>query len=61
MKKSEIYNKAQQAVLAVPFFKTADKLEILRVLMSDEDCEKYVEKRKEQEAKEAEEAAVDEE
>lgn len=50
MKKSEIYYKSQTAVLVCPSLRTADKLEILRVLMMEEDLEKFGEEREEREA-----------
>ena len=49
MKKSEIYNLAQIAVMTNTAFHSTQKLEILRVLMADEDIEKYREAREEKE------------
>lgn len=49
MKKSEIYNLAQIAVMTNTAFHSTQKLEILRVLMKDEDIEKYREEREEKE------------
>lgn len=49
MKKSEIYNLAQLAVMTNPAIYSAQKLEILRVLMADEDLEKFREAQKEKE------------
>lgn len=48
MKKSEIYFKAQVAVVNSNCH-VLDKLEILRQLMNDEDVAKYVEKNEETE------------
>ena len=45
MKKSEAYNLAQTAVVLCPCISPEKKLEILRVLMDDEDIEKYAEER----------------
>ena len=45
MKKSEAYNLAQIAVLLSPCLAPENKLEVLRVLMSDEDVALYTEKR----------------
>ncbi len=47
MKKSEIYNLAQLAVMTNPAIHSAQKLEVLRVLMADEDMAKYIEEEKE--------------
>lgn len=49
MKKSEIYNLAQLAVMTNPAIHSAQKLEVLRVLMDDEDLEKFREEREEKE------------
>ena len=49
MKKSEAYNMAQIAVLLSPCIAPESKLEVLRVLMSDEDVAIFSEKRKEKE------------
>lgn len=49
MKKSEIYLKAQVAVLKTETVGVFDKLEILRELMSKEDIERMFEEKKEQE------------
>lgn len=49
MKKSEIYNLAQLAVMTNPAIHSTQKLEILRVLMADEDLEKFREERDEKE------------
>ena len=48
MKSSEIYLKAQAAVVNSSF-PTMEKLEILRVLMDQQDVAKYVEDREEKE------------
>ena len=45
MKKSEIYNLAQLAVMTNPAIHSTQKLEILRVLMADEDLEIYREEK----------------
>lgn len=45
MKKSEIYVMAQTAVINSSWITPDDKLEILRVLMSDEDVARYTENR----------------
>lgn len=58
MKKSEIYKMAQEAVITVPFFKTAEQLEILRVLMKDEDSALFWEKEEEKKATEKEQEKV---
>ena len=47
MKKSEIYNMTQIAVLTSPLITPENKLEILRVLIADEDLEKFMEESKE--------------
>jgi hypothetical protein len=49
MKKSEIYHLAQLAVMTNPSIYTEQKLDILRVLMDDEDLEKYREEKAEKE------------
>ena len=46
MKKSEIYNLAQFAVVSSPCIAPESKIEILRVLMQHEEWEKYVEEHK---------------
>jgi hypothetical protein len=50
MKKSEAYNLAQTAVLLSPCIAPERKLEVLRVLMSDEDVALFTEKREAQKA-----------
>ena len=45
MKKSEIYLKAQVAVVTCGGFSVLDKLEILRELMAKEDVAKYCEEK----------------
>lgn len=54
MKKSEIYKLAQQAVIVVPFLRTEEQLEILRVLMKNEDMALFLEKEEEKKEKEGE-------
>ena len=46
MKKSELYRMAQEAVVIVPGIKIADKLDILRELMKEEDLALFVEQQK---------------
>lgn len=46
MKKSELLNLAQIAVVTSPCITPANKLQILRVLMENEDLEIYIEKEK---------------
>lgn len=58
MKKSEVYNLAQIAVVNASCIAPERKLQILRVLMTDEDIEKY---REEIETKMAESEKVVEE
>lgn len=43
MKKSEMFRMAQMAVLAADFVSNEDKLEIIKVLMSEENVVKYCE------------------
>lgn len=45
MKKSEMLKKAQIAVINAGFIGNADKLDIIRVLMSEETLAKYQEER----------------
>ena len=46
MKKSEIYNLAQIAVVASPCIAPEKKLEIIRVLMDEEEMQKFIENQK---------------
>ena len=50
MKKSEVYYLAQFAVVNSPSIAPESKLEVLRVLMMEEDLEKFTEERKAQKA-----------
>ena len=49
MKKSEAYHAAQISVISNPNINSADKLEILKILMDAESLEKYCEKQDESE------------
>lgn len=51
MKKSELYQYAQCAVVDTPNLTTLTKLDILRLLFADEDLELYKERKAEEEAK----------
>lgn len=51
MKKSDLYQYAQCAVVDSPNLTTLTKLDILRLLFADEDLELYKERKAEEEAK----------
>lgn len=51
MKKSELYQYAQCAVVDSPNLTTLTKLDILRLLFADENLELYKERKAEEEAK----------
>ena len=53
MKKSEMLNIAQIAVVLSPAITPENKLKVLRVLMEEEDLAIYVEKRKEKDEQES--------
>lgn len=52
MKKSAAYNLAQIAVIQSPCISPENKLEIIRILMSDESLEAFVEEQNEKAVKE---------
>ena len=47
MVRSQIYREAARAVIISPMLNTDDKIEILRVLMGNEDTERFIENMKE--------------